>query len=88
MEGKGSKPNSEIKTGLSGHFLLNVVNISCGLPCQRYMLCMIKSENVFGSVSGGAAMDWFGSDGLPYHLAVIYGVLVVGLLFRVRQAGQ
>ncbi|MEM7207521.1 MAG: MFS transporter [Pseudomonadota bacterium] len=37
---------------------------------------------LLGSVSGGWSMSAFGSHGLPVHLAVIYLMLVIGLLAR------
>ncbi len=42
---------------------------------------------LFGSVSGGWTMLVFGSHGLPYSLAIIYMVLVVGLIWREATRG-
>lgn len=39
---------------------------------------------LFGSISGGWTMLIFGPDGLPYSLATIYLLLVVGLAWRQR----
>lgn len=37
---------------------------------------------LIGSLSGGWSMTLFGGHGLPYHLAVVYCLLVVGLVLR------
>jgi len=37
---------------------------------------------LFGSVSGGWTMLIFGAHGLPYSLAIIYMLLVIGLIWR------
>ena len=37
---------------------------------------------LIGSLSGGWSMSTFGSHGLPYHLAIVYFVLVIGLGLR------
>ena len=37
---------------------------------------------LFGSISGGWTMTIFGPNGLPLHLAAIYGILAVGLAIR------
>ena len=42
---------------------------------------------LLGSVSGGWSMAAFGSEGLPIHLALVYGLLVIGLLVRATAAG-
>ncbi|NKB76549.1 MAG: MFS transporter [Gammaproteobacteria bacterium] len=37
---------------------------------------------LLGSLTGGWSMVVFGPDGLPFHLALFYGLLVIGLIFR------
>ncbi len=39
-----------------------------------------------GSVSGGWSMTLFGPNGLPIHLAIVYALLVIVLLYRIKQA--
>ena len=40
---------------------------------------------LMGSVSGGWSMTLFGPDGLPFHLAIVYFIVVIGLFFRSLQ---
>lgn len=40
---------------------------------------------LIGSVSGGWSMTLFGANGLPLHLALVYFVVVIGLIYRTAQ---
>ncbi|NKB62884.1 MAG: MFS transporter [Gammaproteobacteria bacterium] len=42
---------------------------------------------LLGSITGGWSMVVFGSDGLPFHLAGFYVLLVAGLIFRKQLFG-
>ena len=46
---------------------------------------MWGSGALLGSLSGGWAMSAFGVHGLPVHLAVVYLILVIGLMMRGKQ---
>ena len=39
---------------------------------------------LFGSISGGWSMSVFGAHGLPFYLALVYLLLVAGLIVRGR----
>ena len=43
---------------------------------------------LFGSISGGWSMTWFGPHGLPVYMALVYALLAVGLVARTRQVTQ
>ena len=43
---------------------------------------------LIGSVSGGWSMTLFGANGLPFHLSLVYFVVVIGLIYRTLQSGK
>lgn len=81
-----------VLVGTSGYGVYTVSLISLGDRFEGQELVngsaafavMWGSGALLGSISGGWSMNLFGPHGLPVYLAVIYFLLVLGLLVRGR----
>ncbi len=81
-----------VVVGATGYGVYTVSLISLGDRFQGQELVngsaafavMWGSGALLGSVSGGWSMNLFGPHGLPVYLALIYALLVIGLIVRGR----